>query len=328
MATVCVAGAGGFVGGHLVKRLLDGGHNVRAVDVKGKSDWWQWHPGAENLPWRDLRKRETCLSVCDDVDEVYDLAASMGGISFIEGNHFECAMNVLISAHMLQASIEHGVKRFFFSSSACAYHRERQLDPNVTALKEKDIMFAGGYAPEIGYGEEKLYTELLCRYAMEDLGLETRVARFHNIFGPQGSWKDGREKAPAAICRKVAEAKLTGKHEIEIWGTGEQTRSFCWIDDCVRGILDVMNGDNPEPVNLGSEEMVTINQLVDYAEEIAGVKLTRRYKTDAPVGVAGRNSDNAEFKRRYGWEPKTALRDGLAQTYAWIEEQVRRELGT
>lgn len=321
-----VCGAGGFIGGWLTRRLLDEGYEVRAADVKPLREWWQVHPDAENHDGCNLQRRTTCYWVCNGMDEVYDLAASMGGISFIEGNHFECAMNVLISAHMLQASIANKVKRFFFSSSACCYHRDRQLDPNITALREEDAYHNGGSAAEVGYGQEKLYTEWLCQYAMEDAGLETRIARFHNIMGPYQSWKDGREKAPAAICRKVATAKLTGDHRIKIWGSGEQSRSFCWIEDCVQGILDIMRGDNPAPVNLGSAEMVTINQLVDYVEDIAGIKLERRYNLDAPKGVAGRNSDNTEFKRRYGWEPKTSLRDGLAKTYSWIEEQVKNEL--
>lgn len=663
---VLVAGGGGFIAGHLVRRLLDEGYSVRAADIKPLADWWQTWPDAQNIDRCDLSKLDACMYACAGVHEVYNLAASMGGIGHIETHRYECAMNVLISAHMLQAAIEHGVERFFYSSSACVYHADRQRDPNVTALCEADAYFNGGSAAELGYGQEKLYAEWLCQYAREDRGLRTRVARFHNVYGPCfddttevltksgwklfadlaeqdeiatlnldsglmeyhqpverqayhysgdmyrvkhraadllvtpdhaiyyatvttgpggarvvtnfkrgavkdskwnrlclyfschvnwqgedrpdyviaearmsdgrsmggmggdekivdmddwlrfvgwyisegsswvtpsnhtvcitqhdddnreeiitavsaigfhhsnggnvnviisskqlyaavqqfgvgakgkiipreylslppsrlkvlfdalmagdgdadggrystasrqladdvmelslkigirawigkessekgviyrvhlspqtrldtarnsrtieqydgmvydvtvpnhimmvrrngkpmwsgncGSWCDGREKAPAAICRKVATAVLTDNHQIEIWGDGTATRSFCYVHDCIQGILDIMRGDNPAPVNLGSAEMVTINRLVDYVEEIAGIKLERSYKLDAPKGVAGRNSDNTEFQRRYGWTPSVSLRDGLAKTYEWIEQQVKNDM--
>lgn len=324
MATVCVCGCGGFISGHLVKRLLTEGHYVHAVDIKRQSDWWQWHDIARNYDGCDLRDADNCRQVCHGVDAVYQLAAQMGGAGIVFSGNYDAEImhdSALINLNIAEAARENGC-RVFYSSSACVYPRHNQTDPGNPNCEESTAYPAD---PDSPYGFEKLFSERLYNAYARNYGLQVRMARFHNIFGPHGSWKDGREKAPAAICRKVAEAKLTGNHEIEIWGDGTQTRSFCWIDDCVRGILDVMNGDNPAPVNLGSEEMVTINQLVDYAEEIAGIKLKRRYKLDAPVGVAGRNSDNAEFRRRYGWEPKTALRDGLAKTYAWIEEQVRRE---
>jgi nucleoside-diphosphate-sugar epimerase len=240
-------------------------------------------------------------------------------MGFIENNKAMCMLSVLINTHLLMAAKDAGVKRFFYASSACAYAADKQTDENVTALKEEDAYPA---MPEDGYGWEKLFSERMCRHFLEDFGLITRVARYHNVYGPLGTYDGGREKAPAAICRKVIEAKLSGKHEIEIWGDGKQTRSFQWIDDCVKGTQMIMNGDYAEPLNLGSSELVSINQLVDMAEDIAGLKLKRRYNLSAPKGVNGRNSDNTLIQKIFGWEPSTKLRDGLERTYRWIYDQM------
>lgn len=323
--TALVCGGGGFIGGWLVKRLLDEGYTVRAADLKPKAEWWQWHTGAQNLACCDLRSQSACYFACDGADDVYQLAAQMGGAGIVFSGDYDA--EIMHDSAQINFNIAELAKagrfRVFYSSSACVYPRHNQTDPSNPNCEESTAYPAD---PDSPYGFEKLFSERLYNAYARNHGLEVRIARFHNIFGPQGSWKDGREKAPAAICRKVATAKLTGDHRIEIWGDGEQTRSFCWIEDCVQGILDIMRGDNPAPVNLGSAEMVTINQLVDYVEEIAGIKLTRSYKLDAPKGVAGRNSDNTEFRRRYGWEPSTPLRDGLSKTYEWIEQQVKQEL--
>jgi len=315
---ILVTGAGGFIGGHLVADLLKMGHEVRAVDHKPLDQWWQRFSNVES--WSaNLESLEECRRAVAGVGHVYNLAADMGGMGFIEHNKALCMLSVLINTHMLMASKDAGVERFFYSSSACVYAAGKQTDPNVTALKEEDAYPA---MPEDGYGWEKLFSERMCRHFMEDYGLVTRVARYHNVYGPQGTWKGGREKAPAAVCRKVAQAKISGVHEIEIWGDGKQTRSFQFIDDCVYGTQAILHSNIAEPINLGSDELVTINQLVDIAEEIAGVKLKRNYKLDAPKGVNGRNSDNTLIKAKLGWAPSTRLRDGLEKTYNWIHEQI------
>ena len=315
---IVVCGGGGFIGGHLVADLLRQGKKVRSVDVKPFSEWFQMFPEVENLEL-DLRDKEACERAVAGVDLVYNLAADMGGMGFIENNKALCMLTVLINTHLLMAAKDAGVKRFFYASSACAYAADKQTDPNVTALKEEDAYPA---MPEDGYGWEKLFSERMCRHFLEDFGLATRMARFHNVYGPHGTFDGGREKAPAAICRKVIEAKLSGKHEIEVWGDGHQTRSFMWIDDCVKGTQMIMNGDFAEPLNLGSSELVSINQLVDIAEGIAGLKLKRSYNLSAPKGVNGRNSDNTLIKKVFGWEPSTKLRDGLERTYRWIYDQM------
>lgn len=315
---IVVCGGGGFIGGHLVADLLRQGKKVRSVDVKPFSEWFQMFPEAENLQL-DLREKEASERAVADVDLVYNLAADMGGMGFIENNKALCMLTVLINTHLLMATKDAGVKRFFYASSACVYAADKQTDPNVTALKEEDAYPA---MPEDGYGWEKLFSERMCRHFLEDFGLATRMARFHNVYGPHGTFEDGREKAPAAICRKVIEAKLSGKHEIEVWGDGHQTRSFMWIDDCVKGTQMIMNGDFAEALNLGSSELVSINQLVDIVEDIAGVKLKRRHNLSAPKGVNGRNSDNTLIKKVFGWEPSTKLRDGLERTYRWIYDQM------
>ncbi len=315
---IMVAGAGGFIGGHLVEKLRREGHtNIRAIDIKPFDQWYQQFDDVENLQL-DLCLKDACYQGCDGAFEVYNLAADMGGMRFIENNKAACMLSVLVSTHLLQAAKDCKVKHFFYASSACVYAADKQTTNDAVALKEDDAYPA---MPEDGYGWEKLFSERMCRHFREDFGLETRVARFHNVYGPFGTWDGGREKAPAAICRKVIEAKLTGKHEIEIWGDGEQARSFMYIDDCLHGIDLFTHSDVVEPLNLGSSELVTINQLVDIVEEIAGIKLKRNYKLDAPKGVRGRNSDNTKIQEHYDWEPSTRLADGMAKTYAWIYEQ-------
>ena len=315
---VLVTGAGGFIGGHLVNRLLDAGLDIRAVDQHPVYEWQQVSPRAENLVL-DLQLADACYSAAAGVSVVYNLAADMGGMGFIEANKARCMLSVLINTHMLRAALERGVRRYFFSSSACVYATDKQLTPDIAPLKESDAYPADA---EDGYGWEKLFSERMCRHFMEDFGLTLRVARYHNVYGPNGTWAGGREKAPAAICRKVAEAKLSGRPEIEIWGDGEQTRSFMYIDDCVEGTLRIMASDIEEPINLGSEEMVTIDELVDAVEDIAGIKVARRYNLDAPKGVRGRSSDNTMIRDRLGWEPSIPLRVGLERTYRWIYDEV------
>ncbi len=297
---VAVCGGGGFIGGHLVKYLLANGvSSVRAIDVKPLDEWYQVTPGVENLVL-DLKEKDNCQKAAEGMQGVFQLAADMGGMGFIENNKALCMLSVLTSTHMLMAARDAGVERFFYSSSACVYNGDKQKKEQVVALKEEDAYPA---LPEDGYGWEKLFTERMCRHFEEDFGMVCRVARYHNVYGPLGTYAGGREKAPAAICRKVIEAKSTGKHEIEIWGDGKQTRSFMYIDDCTKGTLAIAESDIDYPINLGSNELVTINQLVDIAEEIAGVNLTRNYKLDAPKGVNGRNSDNTKIVEELGWEP-------------------------
>jgi nucleoside-diphosphate-sugar epimerase len=316
---VVVCGGGGFIGGHLVSQLLRDGVNViRSVDVKPLNEWYQIHEGIENVT-ADLKDLDACQRAVNGADAIFNLAADMGGMGFIENNKALCMLSVLINTHLLLAARSSRVSRFFFSSSACVYNGEKQTTPNVVALKESDAYPA---LAEDGYGWEKLFSERMCRHFEEDFGLQTRVARYHNVYGPDGTWTGGREKAPAAICRKVLEAKISGKHEIEIWGDGEQTRSFIYIDDCVEGSRMIMESEIHEPINLGSSELVSINQLVDIAESFAGIKLKRRYNLGAPRGVNGRNSDNTLIRAKLGWEPSTLLRDGLRKTYEWIETQI------
>jgi nucleoside-diphosphate-sugar epimerase len=315
---IVIAGAGGFIGGHLAaSEVARGAHRVRCVDIKPLSEWYQVTPEAENLVL-DLSVRDHSFDVCSNATDVYNLAADMGGMGFIEANKGLCMLSVLINTHMLLAARDRGADRFFFSSSACVYNAQLQASAQVKPLREEDAYPA---LPEDGYGWEKLFSERMCRHFSEDFGLQTRVARFHNVYGPFGTWCGGREKAPAAICRKVIEAKYSGSGEIEIWGTGRQTRSFMYIDDCIEGIDRIMRHEVPEPVNLGSEELVTIDQLVDVVEEISGLELKRRYQLDAPLGVQGRNSDNTRLRQYVGWEPTTSLRDGIRRTYAWIHDE-------
>jgi GDP-D-mannose 3', 5'-epimerase len=322
---VLVTGAGGFIGGNLIGALRAHGYTrIRAVDVKPFDGWYQRFDGVESLSI-DLNLKENCEKAAEGARDIYNLAANMGGMGFIEHNKALCMLSVLINTHMLQAALKFGVQRFFYSSSACVYNGDKQKTFEAPSLKEEDAYPA---LAEDGYGWEKLFSERMCRHFREDFGLYTRVARFHNVYGPWGTWYGGREKAPAAICRKVIHAKISGKHEIDIWGSGNQTRSFMFIDDCLKGIDLIMNSEIPEPINLGSSEAVTINQLVDIAEEIAGIKLKRRYNLSAPKGVNGRNSDNTLIQKYVGWEPNTALRTGLEKTYRWIYDQyLAREKG-
>lgn len=317
--TTLVTGAGGFIGGHLVAQLLHDGEAVRAVDRKPFEEWYQVHPAAENVQG-DCSLLETAREVSRGVQHVFNLAADMGGMGFIENNKAACMLTVLTSTHMLMAAQEAGVERFFYSSSACVYAAGHQTSADVVALREEDAYPA---QPEDGYGWEKLFTERMARHYREDFGLQTRIARYHNVYGPHGTWDGGREKAPAALSRKFAHATLTGDTNLEIWGDGEQTRSFMYIDDCVRGTKDILHGDMAEPVNLGSSELVSINQMVDLLEQISGTVVTRNYKLDAPQGVRGRNSDNTLYRATYGWEPSITLRDGLEKTYAWIFDQMK-----
>ena len=316
---VLVTGAGGFIGGHLIGELRRLGYRrLRAVDVKPLDQWYQVFPEAESLTL-DLRDKEACLQAAKDAREIYNLACDMGGMGFIETHRAECMISVLINTHMLMAARDVNAERFFYSSSACVYAADKQTRTDVAPLKEADAYPA---MPEDGYGWEKLFSERMCRHFREDFGLETRVARYHNVYGPHGTYDGGREKAPAAICRKVIAAQLAGENEIEVWGDGKQTRSFMYIDDCLYGTRTLMASDIREPLNIGSDELVTIHQLIDIVEGIAGVTLKRRYDLSAPKGVRGRCSDNTEIKRKLGWAPSIRLRDGMEKTYRWIYDQM------
>jgi nucleoside-diphosphate-sugar epimerase len=317
-AVAVVAGAGGFIGGHLVRALATSGSAVRAIDIKQPEEWHQVVPGVDNQTL-DLSDKVACITALEGAESVYNLASDMGGMGFIEHNKALCMLSVLINTHLLMAAREQRVERYFFSSSACVYATDKQSSSAVTPLREGDAYPA---MPEDGYGWEKLFGERLCRHFWEDFGLETRVARYHNVYGSHGTWTGGREKAPAAICRKIAYAKLNGTHEIEVWGDGEQTRSFTYIDDCIEGTSRIMESDVREPLNVGSEELVTINELIGMVEDLAGVTVKRRYLLDAPKGVRGRNSDNSLISARLGWQPSVPLRVGLEHTYRWIHDQV------
>ena len=318
--TVLVTGAGGFIGHHLVTLLKGHGYYVRGVDLKAP----EFAPtSADEFLILDLRRPESCLEATQGIEQVYALAADMGGMGFISGNQARILYNnILISTNTIEAARENGVRRYLYTSSACVYPEYRQTDTCVTPLKEEDAYPAD---PQDAYGWEKLVTELLCLHYRKDYGLETRTVRLHNVFGPLGTWTGGREKAPAALCRKVAIAKLTGATEIEIWGDGEQTRSFCYIDDCIAGLYRLMCSDYCEPVNLGQDRLISINALADMVAEIAGIRITKRY-VSGPQGVRGRNSDNTRLRDVLGWAPQVTLEEGMARTYVWIEEQVREQL--
>ncbi len=318
---VLVAGGGGFIGGHLVRDLLKDGHKVRCVDIKPQDQWYQVADEAENVV-ADLKDIANCKTACEGMDDVYNLAADMGGMGFIENNKALCMLSVLINTHLLQASQQSDVERFFYASSACVYNADKQVSEDVVPLKEEDAYPA---MPEDGYGWEKLFSERMCRHFREDYGLRTRVARFHNVYGPYGTWEGGREKAPAAICRKVIIAKDKDAKEIEIWGDGKQTRSFMYIDDCVKGIRMIMDSDILEPINLGSDELTTIVGLAEMVEEIAGVDLKHDHNLSAPKGVNGRNSDNTLIQKHLGWAPGIKLRDGMERTYNWINEEYQKK---
>jgi GDP-D-mannose 3',5'-epimerase len=317
---IVVTGAGGFIGGNLVAGLRGQGcKRIRAVDIKPFEEWYQRFGDVENLSL-DLNIKENCETAAENACDIYNLAANMGGMGFIEQNKALCMLSVLINTQMLQAAVKYGVRRYFFASSACVYNGDKQKTFEAPSLKEEDAYPA---LAEDGYGWEKLFSERMCRHFREDFGLYTRVARFHNVYGPWGTWDGGREKAPAAICRKAIAAKVSGKHEVEIWGSGDQTRSFMYTDDCIKGIQLIMDSEIVEPINLGSSEAVSINQLVDIVEDIAGIKLKRKYDLSAPKGVNGRNSDNTLIKKYLKWEPHIPLRTGLEKTYAWIYDQYK-----
>ena len=318
MAHILVTGAGGFIGGHLVSSLVADGNSVRAVDIKPFSEWYQVHDSVDNVV-ADLSDNDNCISATRDIENVYNLAADMGGMGFIEAHKADCMLSVLINTNMLKASKDNGISKYFYSSSACVYSAAKQTNQNVTALKEEDAYPA---EPEDGYGWEKLFSERMCRHFYEDFGLETRVARYHNVYGPLGTFYGGREKAPAAICRKVAFAKKSKAKSIEIWGDGEQTRSFMYIDDCIYGSKLLFESLFREPINIGSSELVSINQMVEMVESIAGIKLERIHDLSAPQGVRGRNSDNTLIKKNFGWEPSISLLTGLEKTYKWIYDNL------
>jgi nucleoside-diphosphate-sugar epimerase len=323
MKKAVVTGAGGFIAGHLVVALKKKGYQVRAVDKKPLNEWYQISEDVDNRVL-DLNLKENCYQAVNGYNEVFNLAADMGGMGFIENNKAKCMLSVLINTHMLMAARDCGIERFFYASSACVYNGDKQTDTDNPGLKEADAYPA---LAEDGYGWEKLFSERMCRHFREDFGITTRVARFHNVYGPFGTYDGGREKAPAAICRKVIDKELYGKDEIVIWGDGHQTRSFMYIDDCIKGIIDIMYSDIEEPINLGSSEMVSISQLVDIVEEIAGYKMIRKFDRDAPKGVRGRNSDNTLIKKYLDWEPSISLKDGLTKTYTWIKEEMVKSSG-
>jgi nucleoside-diphosphate-sugar epimerase len=305
----------------MVKTLIDQGFsNIRAVDIKGKDDWYQVHPDVDNRVL-NLQTLDNAVEAVEGMNEVYNLAADMGGMGFIENNKALCMLTSLINTHLLMAAKDAEVDEYFFASSACVYAADKQTNTDNPGLKEDDAYPA---MPEDGYGWEKLFSERMCKHFLEDYGIDTRVARYHNVYGPDGTWDGGREKAPAAICRKVIQAKISGENEIEVWGDGEQTRSFMYIDDCIFGTQMLLHSDVIEPLNIGSAQMVTINELVDIAENIAGIKVKRNYNLDAPKGVRGRSSDNTLIKRLFDWSPSISLEDGLEKTYKWIYDQIEK----
>ena len=320
---IVVCGGGGFIGGHLIADLRRQGYTrLRAVDIKPVTEWYQVFDDADNLVL-DLQDKEACYQAVQGQAWVYNLAADMGGMGFIENNKALCMLSVLINTHLLMAARDFGVQRFFYASSACVYNADKQKTADIVPLREEDAYPA---MPEDGYGWEKLFSERMCRHFREDFGLATRMARFHNVYGPHGTFEGGREKAPAAICRKIISAKLSGEHEIEVWGDGTRTRSFMYIDDCLKGIQLIMRSEVVEPINLGSSELVTINQLVDIVETIAGITVKRNYNLSAPQGVNGRNSDNTKIRQAFDWEPDIPLGTGLEKTYDWIHSEMTKTL--
>ena len=319
-----VCGAGGFIGGHLVSSLLDEGHEVLSVDIKPLEYWFQLFEKSKNFSL-DLKDYNNCLRVTEDVDYVYNMACNMGGMGFIENNKAECMLSVLINTNLLRACVEKKIRRYFFSSSACVYNATKQEKTFIDGLKESDAYPA---QPEDGYGWEKLFSERMCRHFYEDFGLESRVARYHNVYGPLGTYDGGREKAPAALCRKVIDAKIKNKTVIDIWGDGEQTRSFLYITDCNEGTKKLFDSDEREVFNIGSEEQVSINKMSSIIENIAEIKLKKNYQLNKPKGVRGRSSNNSFIREKIGWDSSTALRDGLKLTYDWIYSQMTSRSNT
>ena len=321
MKKILVTGAGGFIGGHLVKELLNREYKVRAVDIKKYSDWYQCHENVENFVL-DMSEKNNCFKMVEGVDEVINMACNMGGMGFIENNKALCMLSVLVNTHMLMACKKFKVKKYFFSSSACAYNKDLQNDTTITGLKESDAYPAN---PEDGYGWEKLFSERMCRHFLEDYELDVKVARYHNIYGPNGTYEGGREKAPAALCRKIINSVLKGEDEIDVWGDGKQTRSFLYIDDCIEATLKLFDSEFHGPINIGSEEKVSINQMIDKIEKISNKSVKRNYQLEKPKGVRGRNSDNTLIRSQLKWEPKFSLYQGLEKTYNWIFSEMKKK---
>jgi len=320
---VLIVGAGGFIGGHLVKKILENGNQVVAVDIKPKEYWFQDFDNAQNYYSTDIKDISNCRKVVKEIDYIFNMACNMGGMGFIENNKAECMQSVLINTNLLIACNENKVQRYFFSSSACAYNKDKQQEVFVEGLKEEDAYPAN---PEDGYGWEKLFSERMCRHFQEDYGIEVRIARYHNIYGPYGTYDGGREKAPAALCRKIIEAKKNNKDTIDVWGDGEQTRTFLYVDECVEGTLRLFESDYSEPVNIGSDEQVSINQMIGIIEEISGgSKFKKNYQLDKPKGVRGRSSNNDLVKKVLNWSYQMSLKEGLTKTFRWIDEQINSE---
>ncbi|WP_428079471.1 NAD-dependent epimerase/dehydratase family protein [Candidatus Pelagibacter sp.] len=319
-----VCGAGGFIGGHLASYLMSKGHEVVCADIKPLEFWFQIFDKNQNYSL-DLKEKDNCLKVTKNIDYIFNMACNMGGMGFIENNKAECMLSVLINTNLLRASIENKVKKYFFSSSACVYNGSKQAEVFIKGLKEIDAYPAD---PEDGYGWEKLFSERMCRHFREDFGLDTKIVRYHNVFGPQGTFDGGREKAPAALCRKIINAKLNNKKDIEVWGDGNQTRSFLYIDDCIDGTMQVFENSSSDVFNVGSEEQVSINQMIEVIENIADYKVNKIYLRDKPLGVRGRSSDNSFIQKKIGWSPKLNLSQGLEKTYAWIFNQITNPINT
>jgi nucleoside-diphosphate-sugar epimerase len=321
MEKILITGAGGFIGGHLVKELLNRGYKIRAVDIKQKEDWYQVFDDSENFVF-DMADKKNCYKMVEGVDQVINMACNMGGMGFIENNKALCMLSVLVNTHLLMACKEFKIKKYFFSSSACAYNKDLQNDATIQGLKETDAYPAN---PEDGYGWEKLFSERMCRHFLEDYGLDVKVARYHNIYGPNGTYDGGREKAPAALCRKIIYSIINNEDLIDVWGDGNQTRSFLYIDDCVDATLKLFDSSFHGPINIGSEEKVSINDMIDKIENISNKKVKKNYQLDKPKGVRGRNSDNTLIRKQLNWEPKFSLYQGLEKTYKWIYSEVRKK---
>ena len=321
MKRILITGAGGFIGGHLVCKLLEKGFKVRGVDIKPFEEWFQLFEKSENFSL-DMSDKSNCFRMVEGVDEVINMACNMGGMGFIENNKALCMLSVLVNTHLLMACKEFKIKKYFFSSSACAYNKDLQDDPKITGLKEDDAYPAN---PEDGYGWEKLFSERMCRHFLEDYGLDVKVARYHNIYGPNGTYDGGREKAPAALCRKIIDSILNKQDTIDVWGDGNQTRSFLYIDDCIDATLKLFDSEYHGPINIGSEEKVSINEMIDKIEIISKKKVKKNYQLDKPKGVRGRNSDNTLIRKQLNWDPKFKLHQGLEKTYKWIEAEILKK---